>query len=108
MRYVIKIFSDNMALFLGASLITISPNCKTCSNATTKEPPNENIKLHEETMTNSVVLIVNYQSAMCCPKRDSKTIPTKCFLVSNQFINYRDATNKRLPMRICLCKLKAT
>ncbi|KAK2356159.1 DDT domain-containing protein PTM [Trifolium repens] len=108
MRYVIEIRSDNMVISLGASLVTSSPNCETCSNAITKESPNGNIKLHKETMTNSVVLIVNYQSAMCCPKRDSKTIPTKCFLVSNQFINYGDATNKRLPMRICLCKLKAT
>jgi hypothetical protein len=103
MRYVIEIYSDSLDPPLGASLVTSSPTHETCINIIIKESPNGNIKLYNKTMTNFVVLTINHHVAMCCPKRDNKssiTIPTKCLLVSNPFINYGDATNTKLPRHL--------
>jgi hypothetical protein len=99
------ICSDSLGPFLGASLVTRSPTCETCINVIIKESPNGNIKLYKKTVTNFVVSTINHHVAMCCPKRDNKsstTIPTKCLLVSNQFINYGDATNTRLPRHLLM------
>jgi hypothetical protein len=100
MRYVIEICSDSLGPSLGALLVTNNSTCETCINVIIKESPNDNIKLYKKIVTNFVVSTINHHVAMCCPKRDNKsstTIPTKCLLVSNQFINYGDATNTRLP-----------
>lgn len=94
-------FSDDRVPSLDSLLVTSSPAREISGNA----KANVNMKLHKETVTDSVVSTVNQQPDISCPNPVNKSTaadPAKHSLVSSQIINYGHANDMRLPVNLSL------